>query len=115
MFPGVDLVPLAGSYNSAVAGLDSSGLIPPPYAPRSRPPTTRTRPSRSRTAACSERGVPMVPVAIQAPPGPAAGSGLADGSERSLGPGDVAGGDAVAIRPEDGGTGGGTDGNRRVP
>src|SRR5437867_5625511 len=45
---------VAGSYSSAVRV----------YAP---PPATRTRPSSSRTAAWSQRGVVSVPPALQAP------------------------------------------------
>ena len=62
------------------------------------------------------RGVPIVPVAIQTPPGPATGIGLADGAADSLGLGDVASGDAVATAITDGsGTGGTTVGSRRRP
>ena len=63
-----------------------------------------------------ERGVPIDPVGIQTPPGPATGIGLADGAADSLGLGDVASGDAVATAITDGsGTGGTTVGSRRRP
>ena len=51
--PGVRVVQLRGGV----------GLVRP------APPATSTRPSRSRTAVWPERGVPIVPVAIQPPAG----------------------------------------------
>ena len=52
MLPVADQVPVAGSYTSAEV---SSWL-----SSKSRPPTTRTRPSRSGTTRCSRRGVPAL-------------------------------------------------------
>src|SRR6188474_1306801 len=106
MLPVADHVPLAGSYSSAEVSSDSPPL----------PPTKSTWPSRSCTAACPGRGVPIDPVRIQTPPGPATGTGLADGAADSLGLGNVASGDAVATAITEGsGTGGTTVGRRRRP
>ncbi len=56
MLPVADQVPVSGSYNSAEVSFSSLA-----------PPTTSTRPSSSRTVVWPSRGVPIVPVAIQAP------------------------------------------------
>ena len=107
MLPVDDHVPLAGSYNSAVVGSDSAPL----------PPTTSTRPSRSRSCFVSR------PRRAHRPGwDPGASRTRGEGSELqmvsadTLGLGDVASGDAVAIATTDGsGTGGTTDGSRSRP
>ena len=88
MLPAADQVPVAGSYNSA----DVRVSYPTAH---DRPPPAPCRPEVAPR--CDRaRGVPIDPVGIQTPPGPATGIGLADGAADSLGLGDVASGDAVA-------------------
>ena len=72
MFPVADQVPVTGSYSSAEVGSVASVAAPP---------TTSTRPSRSRTARVfSARRAPSTRWGSRRPPGPATGIGLADGA-----------------------------------
>src|SRR5215213_4101544 len=79
--PVTDHVPVWGSYNSAEVRPEAGS---PPLS--RQPPTTRTLPSRRRTAACWYRGVLIVPVAIEpaARGWTVAALGAADGSATSL-------------------------------
>ena len=109
MLPVAVHVPVTGSYSSAEARALS------PF----RPPMTSTLPSGSGTAAKSDRGVIMLPVAVHdgARGGTAIGVAVGAGEGEIVGPGVSAAGDVRLGRRRGtgAGSGGTSDGSRTRP
>ena len=105
MLPVAVHVPVAGSYSSA----EARAVVP------LRPPTASTLPSSSATAAKSDRGVVMLPVAAHdgARGGTGAGVAVGAGEDEIVGPGVSAAGDGGWTAARDGAGSGGTSGVSR--